>query len=116
MTTHTFRKKWGQNFLQDPNIIRKIIAQLDPQPHDVVIEIGPGLGILTDALLKAEAQVTAIEIDKEISGNYIENKEDTEIQEEFWKIYFQYINKNEISKTLPRISPSFLRSNLDLLN
>ena len=63
-----------------------------------------------------EIKSFAIEIDKEISGNYVENKEDTKIQEEFWKIYFQYINKNEISKTLPRISPSFLRSNLDLLN
>ena len=66
--------------------------------------------------LKEEIKSFAIEIDKEMSGNYVENKEDTKIQEEFWKIYFQYINKNEISKTLPRISPSFLRSNLDLLN
>ena len=63
-----------------------------------------------------EIKSFAIEIDKEMSGNYVESKEDTKIQEEFWKIYFQYINKNEISKTLPRISPSFLRSNLDLLN
>ncbi len=63
-----------------------------------------------------EIKSFAIEIDKEMSRNYLENKEDTKIQEEFWKIYFQYINKNEISKTLPRISPSFLRSNLDLLN
>jgi 16S rRNA (adenine1518-N6/adenine1519-N6)-dimethyltransferase len=43
MKSHTYRKKWGQNFLQDPNIIRKIVAQLTPQPHDVVIEIGPYL-------------------------------------------------------------------------
>ena len=63
MKSHTFRKKWGQNFLQDPNIIRKIVAQLDPQPHDVVIEIGPGQGALTFGLAKQVNTVHAIEID-----------------------------------------------------
>jgi len=63
MTSHTFRKKWGQNFLKDPNYIRKIVAQLDPQSHDVVIEIGPGEGALTFELAKQVQMVHAIEID-----------------------------------------------------
>ena len=63
MKSHTFRKKWGQHFLQDPNIIRKIVAQLNPQPHDVVIEIGPGQGALTFGLAKQVNTVHAIEID-----------------------------------------------------
>ena len=63
MKAHTFRKKWGQNFLQDPNIIRNIIAQLDPEPHDVVIEIGPGQGALTFELAKQVKYIHAIEID-----------------------------------------------------
>ena len=63
MTTHIFRKRWGQNFLQDSNIIRKIVAQLDPQPLDVVIEIGPGQGALTFELAKQVQTVHAIEID-----------------------------------------------------
>jgi len=63
LTTHTFRKKWGQNFLQDPNIIRKIVAQLDPQPEDVVIEIGPGKGALTFELATQVQKVHAVEID-----------------------------------------------------
>lgn len=63
MTAHKFRKKWGQNFLQDPNIIRKIIGQLDPQLHDVVIEIGPGQGALTFELAKQVQTIHAIEID-----------------------------------------------------
>ena len=66
MTTHTFRKKWGQNFLQDSNIIYKIIAQLDPQPDDVVIEIGPGQGALTFELAKQVQTVHAIEIDPQL--------------------------------------------------
>ena len=66
MTTHTFRKKWGQNFLHDPNIIRKIVAQLDPQPHDVVIEIGPGQGALTFELAK-QVQKIIPDFNKSIS-------------------------------------------------
>jgi 16S rRNA (adenine1518-N6/adenine1519-N6)-dimethyltransferase len=62
-TSHTFRKKWGQNFLQDPNIIKKIVAELSPTTDDVVIEIGPGEGALTFELAKTVKQVYAIEID-----------------------------------------------------
>lgn len=71
MKSHTFRKRWGQNFLQDTNIIRKIIAQLDPKPHDVVIEIGPGKGALTFELATQVKTIHAIEIDP-ILVNYLE--------------------------------------------
>ena len=42
MSNHIFRKKWGQNFLQDPNTIHKIIDQLEPQLDDVIIETAKG--------------------------------------------------------------------------
>ncbi|AZA13127.1 Ribosomal RNA small subunit methyltransferase A [Corynebacterium choanae] len=56
-------KKWGQNFLHDPNTIRRIVAaaELDPCMH--VLEVGPGLGSLTLGLLDAVEHVTAVEID-----------------------------------------------------
>jgi len=63
MTNHTFRKKWGQNFLQDPNTIHKIIDQIEPQSDDVIIEIGPGQGALTFELAKKVNKIYAIEID-----------------------------------------------------
>ena len=44
---HSFRKKWGQNFLVDPNIIKKIYSVIKPKKNDNVIEIGPGDGALT---------------------------------------------------------------------
>ncbi len=76
-TSHTFRKKWGQNFLQDPNIIKKIVAELSPDTDDVIIEIGPGEGALTFELAKTVKHVYAIEIDpllvEKLKNNVPEN-------------------------------------------
>lgn len=57
------KKGLSQNFLIDGNIIRKIVATAQVQPGDVVLEIGPGPGSLTEALLNAGAHVIAVEKD-----------------------------------------------------
>lgn len=59
-------KRLGQNFLIDPNIIRKIIATAELSPGDTVLEIGPGRGILTDALSRGARRVVAVEIDPQL--------------------------------------------------
>ena len=56
-------KRLGQNFLIDPNIVRKIITLAELTTTDAVLEIGPGRGILTEALCHAAGHVTAIEVD-----------------------------------------------------
>ena len=59
-------KRLGQNFLIDPNIVRKIVAAAELAPEDTVLEIGPGRGILTDALSRAAKRVVAVEIDPQL--------------------------------------------------
>ena len=59
----TFKKSLGQNFLTDINILNKIVAAAEVTPEDDVIEIGPGLGALTEQLAKKAHQVLALEID-----------------------------------------------------
>lgn len=59
----TALKHLGQNFLIDPNIVRKIIALGALSSNDHVLEIGPGRGFLTEALCRAAGHVTAVEID-----------------------------------------------------
>lgn len=56
-------RRLGQNFLIDPNIVRKIVALAELSPTDTVLEIGPGRGILTESLCRAASHVTAIEVD-----------------------------------------------------
>jgi 16S rRNA (adenine1518-N6/adenine1519-N6)-dimethyltransferase len=57
-------KRFGQNYLKDSNIIRKILKEIDPKPEDLIIEIGPGFGALTGPLLQNSPNITAVEIDK----------------------------------------------------
>jgi 16S rRNA (adenine1518-N6/adenine1519-N6)-dimethyltransferase len=56
-------KQWGQNFLHDPNTIRRIVRTAELAADDVVLEVGPGLGSLTLGLLPVVARVVAVEID-----------------------------------------------------
>ena len=63
ISAHPFRKKWGQNFLRDPNIISKIIACLNPDKEDIILEVGSGDGALTDYLFPLVKEIHAVEID-----------------------------------------------------
>jgi len=56
-------KAWGQNFVVDANTVRRIVRIAGVEPFEPVVEVGPGLGSLTLALLEAGAQLTAIEVD-----------------------------------------------------
>ena len=60
------RKRLGQNFLVDKNILNKIVASADLSSRDTVIEIGSGLGTLTQALSRQAKKVIAIEIDRKL--------------------------------------------------
>jgi 16S rRNA (adenine1518-N6/adenine1519-N6)-dimethyltransferase len=61
-----FRKKFGQNFLIDPHVLDKIIAGAEIGPEDTVLEIGPGIGTLTQYLSEAAGKVIAVEIDENL--------------------------------------------------
>ena len=59
----TFAKKFGQNFLIDPHVLERIIAAANVTKDDFVLEIGPGIGTMTQYLAEAAREVVAVEID-----------------------------------------------------
>jgi len=61
-------KRWGQNFVIDANTVRRIVRLAELDPGDVVVEIGPGLGSLTLALLPQVGRVVAIEVDPNLAA------------------------------------------------
>ena len=61
-----FSKRYGQNFLTDGNIIEKILEGADIQEEDYILEIGPGIGTMTQYLCERSAHVLAVEIDQKL--------------------------------------------------
>jgi len=64
--SHQAKKRFGQNFLVDEQIIADIIRAIRPEPDDIMVEIGPGLGALTRPLIKHLRQLHVVEIDRDI--------------------------------------------------
>ena len=60
-------KKLGQNFLYDPNMIARILRSIAVSREETVVEVGPGLGALTEGLLQSAGQVWGVELDKGFS-------------------------------------------------
>lgn len=63
---HRARKRFGQNFLSDPNIIRRIIDAIRPQSGECMVEIGPGLGAMTAPLIERLGHLHVVEIDRDL--------------------------------------------------
>jgi 16S rRNA (adenine1518-N6/adenine1519-N6)-dimethyltransferase len=63
---HLAKKRFGQNFLTDKAIINSLIEAISPQPDDLMVEIGPGLGALTQPLLTKLSHLHVVEIDRDI--------------------------------------------------
>ena len=70
---HRPRKRFGQNFLHDPNVIFNIVASIQPKPGQHLVEIGPGQGALTEPLLNAGVNLDVIELDRDLVA-YLEHK------------------------------------------
>lgn len=63
---HRARKRFGQNFLHDPVIVRRVIGAIDPKPGERLVEIGPGQGAITLPLLRACGTLHVIELDRDL--------------------------------------------------
>lgn len=72
---HYAKKRFGQNFLIDNSVINRIVDSIQPQPDDLMIEIGPGLGALTKPLLQRLTHLNVIELDRDIIPKLIKNCE-----------------------------------------
>ncbi|MCK7542731.1 16S rRNA (adenine(1518)-N(6)/adenine(1519)-N(6))-dimethyltransferase RsmA [Marinobacter bryozoorum] len=63
---HQARKRFGQNFLHDPGVIERIVRSISPKPDDRLVEIGPGLGALTEELLAVNPRLQVVELDRDL--------------------------------------------------
>jgi 16S rRNA (adenine1518-N6/adenine1519-N6)-dimethyltransferase len=70
---HQPRKRFGQHFLADTGVLHAIVAAIAPKPGQRLIEIGPGLGALTQPLLERCGQLTVIELDRDLAARLRKN-------------------------------------------
>jgi 16S rRNA (adenine1518-N6/adenine1519-N6)-dimethyltransferase len=63
---HIAKKRFGQNFLTDQSVIASLVEAIAPQPDDLMVEIGPGLGALTKPLLQKLNRLHVVEVDRDI--------------------------------------------------
>ena len=68
MTKHQARKRFGQHFLTDDGVLRDIVRAIDPRPGEALVEIGPGLGALTDWLVPKAERLTVVELDRDLAA------------------------------------------------
>jgi 16S rRNA (adenine1518-N6/adenine1519-N6)-dimethyltransferase len=95
---HQPRKRFGQNFLCDPHIINAIISAIHPQKNQTLIEIGPGLGALTEELLRTVNPLHVVEIDRDLVSHLQENYGDKLIIHTGDVLQFDFatLNKNAL--------------------
>lgn len=70
---HIPRKRFGQNFLTDQAVLHDIIRAINPQPDDVMVEIGPGLAAMTRLLLESLQQLHVVELDRDLVARLKQN-------------------------------------------
>ena len=96
------RKSCSQNFLIDGNVVQKIVALAEPDSNTLVLEIGPGPGVLTELILEKGAHVLAVELDRgfaEALPRLDKNNQLTVIQEDVMKVDLRSTLKQKMAET-----------------
>jgi 16S rRNA (adenine1518-N6/adenine1519-N6)-dimethyltransferase len=90
---HQARKRFGQHFLVDQAIIGHIVAAIDPRPGQALVEIGPGLGALTDPLLARCQRLSVVELDRDLAARLRRRPELDVIESDVLKVDFAALSQ-----------------------
>ncbi len=86
--SHTARKRFGQHFLVDAGVIDAIVRAIGPKPGQPLIEIGPGLGAMTQPLLERCGALTVIELDRDLAARWRQREGVTVVESDVLKVDF----------------------------
>ncbi len=85
---HQPRKRFGQHFLADEAILDAIVDLIDPQPGQALVEIGPGLGAMTDPLVARCHHMTVVELDRDLAARLRQRQELRVIESDVLRVDF----------------------------
>jgi 16S rRNA (adenine1518-N6/adenine1519-N6)-dimethyltransferase len=86
---HIARKRFGQHFLVDTALLDRIVRSIDPRPGEALVEIGPGLGAMTDPVVARCEKLTVVELDRDLAARLRKRAELTVIESDVLKVDFQ---------------------------
>lgn len=85
---HIARKRFGQNFLVDQGVIDEIVRAIAPKPGQALVEIGPGLGALTNPVVERSEKLTVIELDRDLAARLRKREELNVVESDVLKVDF----------------------------
>lgn len=85
---HVARKRFGQHFLADSGVIADIVSAIDPRPGQALVEIGPGLGAMTNPLVERAGALTVVELDRDLAVRLRKRPELTVVEADVLKVDF----------------------------
>ncbi|WP_157265431.1 16S rRNA (adenine(1518)-N(6)/adenine(1519)-N(6))-dimethyltransferase RsmA [Azohydromonas aeria] len=89
MAQHIARKRFGQHFLSDTAVIDAIVRAIDPRPGQPLVEIGPGLGAMTDPLVARAGALTVVELDRDLAARLRKRPELTVVESDVLRVDFR---------------------------
>ena len=88
MVNHIPRKRFGQHFLSDRAMVEAIVDTIDPRPGQALVEIGPGLGAMTNPLVARSGKLTVIELDRDLAARLRKRPELEVVESDVLKVDF----------------------------
>lgn len=89
LSKHFARKRFGQHFLTDGGVLDEIVRSIDPRPGQALVEIGPGLGALTDPVLQRCERMTVVELDRDLAARLRKRPELDVVESDVLRVDFR---------------------------
>jgi 16S rRNA (adenine1518-N6/adenine1519-N6)-dimethyltransferase len=96
---HIARKRFGQHFLSDAGVIDDIVRGIDPRPGQALVEIGPGLGAMTDPVVHRCEHLTVVELDRDLAARLRQRPELTVVESDVLRVDFGALADQALAST-----------------
>jgi 16S rRNA (adenine1518-N6/adenine1519-N6)-dimethyltransferase len=96
---HIARKRFGQHFLSDAGVIDDIVRGIDPRPGQALVEIGPGLGAMTDPVVHRCEHLTVVELDRDLAARLRQRPELTVVESDVLRVDFGALADQALATT-----------------
>jgi 16S rRNA (adenine1518-N6/adenine1519-N6)-dimethyltransferase len=96
---HIARKRFGQHFLSDAGVIDDIVRGIDPRPGQALVEIGPGLGAMTDPVVERCEHLTVVELDRDLAARLRQRPELTVVESDVLRVDFGALADQALAST-----------------